>query len=169
MRVNDSIFMSATQHTSKTGTRKIGTGPKACFCLGFLLWGIWLQGLVLRRGLASPYKPQDELQPLSSRPGASHETDTHTIDGKSIRFPPSTALVTVYQHDPSVYHWQPDCPNIVTTDGQLMSLPIQKMSSARAEAHGYKPCPVCGDSDTMEQIRNNRSEITNNLVSLRHI
>jgi hypothetical protein len=85
-----------------------------------------------------------------------------------LQLPSSTNLVTIYDHFPHEYHWQPDCPCVSTVMGQLLSLPIEKMSAAEAEAHGYQPCPVCGDADTMEQSRNISSELANNPIHLRH-
>jgi hypothetical protein len=143
---------------------KIGTGPQVCFCLGFLPWGIWLQGLLLGSSLASPYQRQS----VTSRLHSLHEADTYTVSGEVFQLPARTALVTIYKHSPRTYHWQPDCPNVVNlATGQLLSTVLYTMTRAQAQAQGLRPCDFGGDSDAQQQVRELRSEIMKTPISLR--
>jgi hypothetical protein len=164
MRVNDNLFMSGTLYTHERWTRKIGTGPKACFCLGFLLWGIWLQGLLLSRSLASPQQSWPSPSPALSVP----KVNTARVNDEALQLPPPTTLVTIYEHNPHMYHWQRDCPNIINPVAkELRSAVLHTMTCAQAEAQGIDPCPFGGDPDAQQQVRKIRSEVTNNRVSLR--
>jgi hypothetical protein len=155
-----SFYSTGCGTMNTTRQLRISTGPKVCFCLSLLLWGIWLQNLLSDRSPASSPAPAASVSSVNVEPSS-----------PPFLWPSAKARVTIYRHNPHVYHWQPSCSGTIRPEsGKLISPPLRKVLRDQAEAQGYEPCLTCGDleySEKQAQFQEIRSEIAQRSTRLR--